>query len=83
MRNYKTESKMKKILVAGIVAVAAGIGLFAVPALAAGILRSGNTQVDATLPCCTTTAPVAAGCCSGGASAQTTVTPISEDCCNP
>lgn len=64
---------MKKILVAGIVvvAIAAGIGLFAVPALAGGICRSGNTRVDAIPPCCTTTAPVA------------TVNASSGSCCNP
>ena len=73
---------MKKILVAGIVvvAIAAGIGLFAAPVLAGGLFRSGNTQVNATSPCCTTTAPTA-GCCPGGIIPAPAVNSNSASCC--
>ncbi len=75
---------MKKLLVGGIalVAIVAGIGIFAAPVLAGGLFRTGTDRVDGTSACCKTSTTIAASCCPGGENTQPTVAPIAESCCN-
>jgi hypothetical protein len=75
---------MKKLLVAGIalVAIVAGIGIFAAPVLAGGLFRNGAARVNEVSPCCNTSGPIVASCCPGGETTQPAVALIAGSCCD-